>query len=507
MLTRPTTRLLFLGALLLTTPAVADVSLDTPAFDPKLEGASLGVTSSRAGSGGYSATLVVRDAQGALVRTLVDRAQRRGGATYQDSWDGRDGAGRFVAPGGYSVALAGGGSASVQVVRLGLVEIDFAGSGRVPLTYHRPDRGVSGNPLPLDALGAAYTLPESNLAARCLDRSDGSPLELPALWSDTAAPPRARSGAVVRRGRSLHVAYAGGAAPRVRVRLGGSAAHGGREVSCNYPQRGLPLRIVLGQRASSAISPGDVVELESFPLGHEAGRWLLRLEFTFQAQVGGAWVTLPGRVRTSHPLFVTMGQVPDGSPAWVGALDLALGWAQGQVDPDSVADELVRGVNAMGLVYDVNEGAPAYTDAPGGNLAYPIVDLGAFLDGLDNGRQVNCLDCASLVNALAHACGVESDVLILGWNFRLHYLQGIGFQDFTHSLFGGYHSFSYHAVATRDQARTVHDACLNIDGDARPDRAPFSPVQVTGIPTNAYLQHLSADAHARPQELGQVTVR
>ena len=165
----------------------------------------------------------------------------------------------------------------------------------------------------------------------------------------------------------------------------------------------------------------------------------------------------------------------------------------------------MRGVNGdLGLRYDADQGAPAYTD--GWELENPQLDLDAFLDGLDNGRVVNCLDCASIVSKLAAQLGIQTQIAILGWDFRLNFLRGIGFGQFTSELFGGYHAFSYHAVATLDQGRTIDDACLELDDDARPYAAPFSARLPTGIDFNRYRQQLSPDAF-RLRDLGRATLR
>lgn len=490
--------------------AFADVAVEAPAFDPKLEGAELGVLTGKSGQGTYQAVVRVRDAAGAVVRTLADEARQRSQG-YRDAWDGRDEAGRFVAPGAYRVELRAAGQterADVQVVRLGVVSIDFGGAGEVPLAFHRPNPGVAGNPLPLEALGAVYTLPRSTLGDDCLDARDGAPLDLPGLWADVATPPRATDGSIWRRGRSLPVAYEVGARPALTLELGGSAAHDGRSVDCGYPIANVPLRIKLNDEASNAIRPGQRVRLDAGRLGDVVGAFRLDLELRFEAHDGTGWVPVPGRVLTQHPLYVTLGQPVGTDQAWIAALDLVCAWGYGARDATNLLATTVSGLNtSLDLRYDSYQGAPAYTDVPYGSLAWPELDLGAFLDARLYGRTVNCLDCGSLVAALGKQGGAECDVIVLGWDFRLHYLKSIGSNRFGRDLFGGYHAFSYHAVASADVATTILDACVRIDGDTRPDMPPFQEVLPDGIDTAAYLSRLSEDTHAAPRERGQVMVR
>ena len=188
--------------------------------------------------------------------------------------------------------------------------------------------------------------------------------------------------------------------------------------------------------------------------------------------------------------------IPDATP-WVAALDLVARWSNGAATSRSgVLSAAVRGVNQSGLRYDVNTGAPAYTW--GSQLQSPSVDLSAFLDGFANGRIVNCLDCAGLVSKLAAQAGADSNVVIIGWGFRLYWLRGIGYSSYTNSLFGGSHAFSYHAFASGDGASTVHDACLSVDDDSRPWSAPHREGLPLGMDYDHYRDQLSPDNVPRP---------
>ncbi|MCA8922506.1 MAG: hypothetical protein KDD82_11895 [Planctomycetes bacterium] len=482
----------------------AALSLESRVFDPKLAGATLRVTTRLPGSGSYGAQLTVRDAQGALVRRLAEGSRLRG-RDYVDVWDGLDEAGRFVAPGDYPLRFSAGGAArevTVHVVRLGVRAVAFSGAGRVPLTYHRAE-AWAGSAFAVDNAGAAWTLPRSPLGVGCLDGPDGAPLELPAPWWEVDGPPRAANGSLLARGRSLPVAYQAGATPQVTATLGDAAGHGGRAVGVNFPA-GRPLRLVVegGQPASGMLGevrPGDRVTLDLPALGPQLGKWLLRVRFAFAyREDDGSWRRVPGGQVSEHLLYTVLAapsarDVPGGRP-WVAALDLASRWLTGDVRTQASAlERIVAGVNAgLGLRYEDTQGAPAYTD--GLALESPELDLTAFLAGRANGRVVNCLDCASVVTQLGAQLGARGQVEIMGWDFRLYFLKGLGSPDFTHDLFFGQHAFSYHAVATFDGGQTIHDACLSVDDDARPWSPPFRERLPAGMPESDYRRQLSRDA-------------
>ncbi|MCO5166356.1 MAG: hypothetical protein M9894_08330 [Planctomycetes bacterium] len=491
-----------------------------PAFDPRLEGARLDVRTRLDGGGAYEATLSVRDAAGRVVRTLVAGAARQAGADHVDAWDGRDPAGRFVAPGAYTlrleVARPGQPTAAVDrtvaVVRLGFVSIAFddagAGGARVPLDFHRAQAGVAGSRLSVDAVGPAWTVERSLLGDGALDHPDGAPLSVPAPWARLDTPPRAAGGGVLTRGRSLPVAYAAGARPTLRIRMGDAGGHGGQAVACGYPLPGAPVRLVLGGEASADLAPGGEVVLRGPTLPQGIGRHDLALDFRFEVWDGQGWSPVPGRVRTTHRVYTLLGRPPTGANVrrpWVAVVDKVAQWSAGRArDVAGALEVITRGVyEAEGLVYDTWFGAPAYSD--GNQLWEPELDLDGWLHRT-RGRVVNCLDCAALVTALAAQVGASAEVCTVGDNFSLHWIRGIGGQRFVNDLFGGWHAFSFHAVATIDRAATIHDACLSVDDDARPDAAPHVERLPVGMPFARYRQQLSPDPF-RVTGLGRSTVR
>ncbi len=484
-------------------------------FDPKLEGASLAIESQLASGGSYQARVSVLDASGRLIRT-VGSGTRSSGRTYTDTWTGHDGRGVFVPPGRYTLRFEAGGGVvretTVNVVRLGLLAMAFRdspnGIARIPLAYHRADRFTAGNPFAVDSAGPPWVLDASPLGWDCLDAADGSPLPVPAPWTDTASPPRTSNGSVATRGVSYPIAYPGGARPRVIFMMGGSAGYQNQRIGCGYPIQGTPIRGVLGRWASRELSPGETGLLEVAELASGLRREELQLSFRFQYNDGSGWRWVPGQVRTRHDLYVTAGapDTPDGR-ALVGALDLARQFAPGARTRTEVASGVVRGINGgRGFVYEDRQGAPAYTDAPNG-LHWPEIGLGAFIDRRW-GQRVNCLDCAASVGSLTRHAGVGSvSVVVMGWNFDLNWIRGIGGRSFRHDLFGGAHAFSYHAVASVDRGSTVHDACLSVDADSRPDRSPFQEGEATGMGWSRYRGQLSFDRWYQIQDIGSAILR
>lgn len=501
-----------------TTPAApapsasAGVSLDFPrVFDPKLSGAALDVEFVLASAG--SIRLEVKDGAGRLVRQLL--SGQRSAGRHLASWDGTA-SGLFVAPGTYSVELSSGGqrlaTSPLSIVRLGIRSVGFGGSGKVSLTYH--DADGFGSRIPLDQIGPAWTLPASALGAGCLDASSGAPLSLPARHTGLTAPPRTSSGTLASRGISLPLAYTLGSQPQAQLQFGDSAASNGSQVGCGYPIAGVPLRVAVEGGASVAsmsgeLQPGGTTTLDLPAAPGSVGKTTARYRFRFYYLAGNAWAPVPGGQTTEHTLYATFARPASadmpGRRPWVKALDLAASWAAGQTTRRGAMTKVVEGVNSsLGLRYDVNAGAPAYTG--GWELHRPELDFDAFLDDLDNGRTVNCLDCASLVTKVASQLGLSTQVAILGYDFRLYFLRGIGYSSFTSSLFGGHHAFSYHAVATTDRGSTIDDACLHLDDDARPWSSPFTDRLPTGIALDRYRQQLSPDMF-RLRDLGTASLR
>jgi hypothetical protein len=79
----------------------------------------------------------------------------------------------------------------------------------------------------------------------------------------------------------------------------------------------------------------------------------------------------------------------------------------------------------------------------------------------------------------------------------LNFIKSIGATDYTHCPFGSQGcGFSYHAVTTPDDAETIYDATLALDGDDDPGAAPFTELLVQTIDGQEYLDRLVMSGNA-----------
>ncbi|MBI4617638.1 MAG: pre-peptidase C-terminal domain-containing protein [Planctomycetes bacterium] len=463
-------------------------------FDPKLAGASCSLAFGVPGSGTQTATLVVLDAAGQTVATPFPAGSVTGGQTLSARWDGRTSAGSFASPGSYRAALKVGGqtiaSLPVAVVRLGAVQVAWQGTGRVPLLYHRSDPAAVRSYLPVDSIGSSWSLATSTGS---LDATNGTPLAAPSIWTDTRTPPRTSSGAVATRGVSLPVAYASGGARSVRITLGSRAySASGTALTAGYPVSGLPIRVVVEGVPSGEVSPGAAVTLTLAPRTGGVGREDRSIDVRFQYSDGGVWRDVPGSQTFAQRFYTLLRQpalLPSGAAtgapyvSWVWVVDRVAAWSAGSATTDTgVLDQVTRKIyGTQSLYYDDQSGAPAYSD---GSPTLSTFDLAAY-DLRRYGSLVNCTDCANLVSIHARMVGVDARNVYLGSSFPLHWIKGIG-RNFTHSLFGGNHAFSFHMIASATGGSRVHDATLALDGDGDPANSPSSELIPLGLPFQTY---------------------
>ena len=76
------------------------------------------------------------------------------------------------------------------------------------------------------------------------------------------------------------------------------------------------------------------------------------------------------------------------------------------------------------------------------------------------GKVVNCSDCASILSTYTNMIGAKLHYAIIGWNFKLNPILGIGAMMFGSPFDSGRLGFSYHAVTTPDATMTIDDATL-----------------------------------------------
>lgn len=178
---------------------------------------------------------------------------------------------------------------------------------------------------------------------------------------------------------------------------------------------------------------------------------------------------VPGPPWQQFPFITTNTQVP-----WVAVLDHACRWAAGAQTVDAASAMITRAVYELGPEL-VEYGCPV---GGGPQYSVPYFHCTAFLErlsgGVGNGRYVNCSDCATIVSTFANIVGCRLWQSGMGMApFALNAVVAIGGSAWrTACDWGG---FTYHEVAwtggcTEDD--NVYDACLQVDGDVDPTRAP-----------------------------------
>jgi hypothetical protein len=475
-------------------PPVYTVGVDGPAVvDPMLAPAPLSFVLTHSvtngGEQGFARVDVLDDA-GAVVRTLAD------GSAWLDSvdWDGTDAKGEPVASGRYEVHLeelvadepVAEASLAVDAVRVGVLAGTLGGKERIPLTWHYAGgRGMYWT----DGVEAP-----TFLLADIDDLETGEPAAIPAPWSDTYAPPDDPMG------QNMPCAFPWDAAPTLSLTLGGEIG-----------KAAIDLTIEGWTLTEGTIAPGETVVFQKDgPLGKSLGVW----EPTLQL----AWSDLDGNPIGTRDLplrvYLVLGPAtfPEGGDehqAWVAAIDPALRDIAGvEPTPQAVTSALVDYIfDDLGLYYDIEYGASAYNNYEG-YYTDAVFPMTGFLDR-SRGDIVNCSDCAGILNAYANMLGADLFYAHIFSGFDLNYIAAIGYPEFTHCPFGEPWGcgFSYHAVTTLDDAATIWDATLALDGDKDPSSDPSKELRVHGVGGDEYLYRLSPDEDVYYDKIGQGTLK
>jgi hypothetical protein len=194
--------------------------------------------------------------------------------------------------------------------------------------------------------------------------------------------------------------------------------------------------------------------------------------------------------------------------AWAPVLEQSLTAIDGTpAETYAVVDALVDFVfSDLGLVYDTNSGASAYSDYNGWSLSEPHFLLSDFLQRRF-GSTINCSDAGNILGAYANMVGAPLDHVILSPGFDLNYIRAIGTAEHTRCPFGsGGCSFSYHAVNTIPGSDAIWDATLALDGDADPRSSPSTDLMVETIDEGEYLDRLVRDGNPSYDNEGQETL-
>jgi hypothetical protein len=209
-----------------------------------------------------------------------------------------------------------------------------------------------------------------------------------------------------------------------------------------------------------------------------------RLDFQFDYQHKSAWKKIGIQKSKNHTIFTILDKPTepwgDGSAAseekpWVSVLDkLCKDWVKDQPDEDITTGKLVEKVFHSGFNYDTLAGASFYTSG----LCNRFADLKKWMNGLNgkplayqNGKKVNCTDCATVVTSLSNMLGCELNSSRFGYYFNCHKIISIGYTAWAYPFpnpTGTLGGFSYHEIAWKGGCGgtdDIFDACLKVADD------------------------------------------
>ena len=453
------------------------VQLDVPAFDP-VAGGSL--TVHLTGEPGHDATItVLQDGAERFTTqaTLVD-----GVAT--TTWDGRDASGVLLSAGPATLRVttpAGEAEATIALVRAGFIAARAEDDGGVTATaipmYWGGDRVLQDLSQPIVSLPS-------------LDDDAGAAVPFPAVttrlaqWSaiDGVQP----------------VAWTAGSQPMLSLDLATATALGGTGLDQ------LPVHVrAAGYTvlAGDPLTEGAPVTLQrAAPLDATLGVTDERvvLEVFVDGADGAPIVLSAQELPVQHFRLLgppTFGRNQDRYNPWAWAMfDLLTSIEGTPATHADAAGAVVSWVfNDLGLVYDTQTGASAYSYYGNGWAVAWDQPHFLFTDFLLRrmGDVINCTDAGNLVTTYANQLGAELHHIVILENFDLDFIRAIGTPDFTRCPFGpGGCGFSYHAVTTPDGGNTIWDATLVLDGDNDPGARPFTELPAQAIPGPEYLWRL-----------------
>ncbi len=389
-------------------------------------------------------------------------------------------------------------SAPLHLVRLGVTAIDVRGGdgARGELMYHAVDH-VYRSSYPISSVVAAtLVLPQGEPE---IDDAKGVLRAFAKPWDDLETPPVDGTGAVLEKGATLPVSLTVGTRPDVLVTIGKSA-RGPQGVTqpTGLDVPGAPaVRVAIAGAYAQGVKEGATlaVRLKDSPVP-SVNRVDHPLVIKFEARNdANEWVEIPGvDVNATLRLYGVLGNTQGASVPnlpWVAVVDEATRAVGGKAaDAAAVRAALVKHVyEGMGLSYDRASGASHYTaySSGYGSAGFRL----ARLLRRDNGTVINCSDCASILTTFSNMIGASLKYAIIGFDFPLNPILGIGATSFGSPFNSGRLSFSYHAVTSRDAAATINDATLAVDGDADPKAAPQTKLLVQNLTGADYLSRLS----------------
>lgn len=161
---------------------------------------------------------------------------------------------------------------------------------------------------------------------------------------------------------------------------------------------------------------------------------------------------------------------------WTEALEYACHWAAGVTKNIDLAARMVTNrVYSLGKVLIRWGQSPKYA-----NKEFALTEFLALLrNGIGRGQSLNCDDCAAVVSTFANLLGAKLWQSSMGGDsFWTNHILLIGHSHWRRVGFG------HHSVAWKGNCSAsdkLFDACLQIDGDRKPNIPPQFPKQPVNI--------------------------
>jgi hypothetical protein len=470
-----------------TSPAGGAVTLDAAAaFDPLRAPLAIAVTAPP----GAAVSVEVVAEGGAAVWAAEATADDAGAVAL--SWDGRIEGGEIAAAGAHRLRASADdleAEAALGIVRAGFVAAWLEG-----------DEGVTATREPL-FWPVARELQDEGEPIAALDAIDDGavPLDFPAVAPGPMA---------VRPDGAEPAAFIYDARPILALQVADVTGDGGPTgLDATEVAVAVDGWTVL---EGSPLVPGAAVVLQrDEPLGDTVGVSELTLELALSAGGDPLGVQiLPLRIYRLLDVSAFVGAQDPYRP-WAPVVEQALVAIDGApAEPYAVVDALVEFVyNDLGLTYDTDFGASAYSEYSGWSYQDPHFLLSDFLVRRF-GSVINCSDAGNILGAYANMVGARLDHLILSPGFDLNYIHAIGTAEHTRCPFGvGGCGFNYHAVTTIPESGAIWDATLALDGDAAPGASPSIDLMVQAISGAEYLDRLVRSGDPQYQNQAQETLQ
>lgn len=475
-------------------------------YDPKLPDAGEVEFSYILGEPGVVSEMTITVKKGTSIANTLFTGKQTGKADpYSFKWDGKDGNGKFVDPGTYTVhveALAGLVAEldyTIDIVRIGIKKIaalDNGGDNELQMVYYM--RGTSQQFTQTPATGE-FSMAKGGTVVSDLDKNDGTPKDIPAFHTDLKSYPM-DGYAIEENDYNLPICYLRGSTPKFDVTLAESGTSNISKTAktCNYPVSGFDIRMIcesggaqLATNADEDNQPGETLTYTAnSSLPDYVGKFNYKIDWTWQYKANGTsiWVDIPGKVTVETNVYTILDtpyfpQTGTQYAPWVKTVDDVARWCDNHVSGNvDTLDELYvavdhgffldAGSNGTGdYCYDCNPGSGATHYV---NYTTSELNLSGFYN-LSNGKRINCTDCATISCCIYNMMGASNVQRVRLGSMQLNAIEGIGWQQFTLNLWGTGHGFSYHHVCTTSSTMAyILDDCMNLDIDGDPYTLPGS---------------------------------